>query len=101
MGSAEFERYTISEIEHGIALPLKYGKRLSIEQMQLLQLKDGESFVLVVHFGAFLTDNVERLLQWSRSKGIRTMRQKIDYHSVRIWRVCDTQPEEDKNEKVP
>ena len=101
MGLGEFERYTVGEIEHDIPFPLKYGKRLSIEQMQLQQLKDGESFVLAVHFGAFLTDNVDRLLQWARSKGIRTMRQKIYYHSVRIWRVCNTQPATNKSEKEP
>ena len=87
MGHTVFEGYTVSEIERGIPFPARHKKPLSIEQKQLLQLKDGESLVLAVHFGAFLTDNAERLMQWARSKGIHTVRRKIDDDSVRIWRV--------------
>ena len=67
-------------------------KLLSIEQKQLMELKDGESFVLVLHFDTFLTDNAQRLVQWARSKGIHAMRRKIDSDSVRIWRVGLLQP---------
>ena len=87
MGKTKFESYTVGEIERDIPFPLRHRKPLSIEQKQLLQLKNGESFVLSVHFGAFLTDNAERLMQWARLKGIHTVRRKIDDDSVRIWRV--------------
>jgi len=92
MGHTVFEGYTVGEIERGIPFPARHKKPLSIEQKQLLQLKDGESLVLAVHFGAFLTDNAERLMQWARSKGIHTVRRKIDDDSVRIWRVALLQP---------
>ena len=87
-----FEGYTVGEIERGIPFPAKRKKPLSIEQKELLQLKDGESLVLPVHFGTFQTDNAERLMQWARSKGIYTVRRKIDDYSVRIWRVGPVQP---------
>ena len=87
MGHTVFEGYTVSEIERGIPFPARHKKPLSIEQKQLLQLKDGESLVLAVHFDTFLTDNAERLMQWARSKGIHTVRRKIDDEVVRIWRV--------------
>ena len=87
MGKTVFDGYTVGEVEHDIPFPLRHRKPLSIEQKQLLQLKDGESFVLAVHFGTFLTDNAERLMQWARLKGIHTVRRKIDDDSVRIWRV--------------
>jgi hypothetical protein len=87
MSNAVFEGYTVGEIERGIPFPARHKKPLSIEQKQLMQLKDGESLVLAVHFGTFRTDNVERLAQWARSKGIHTVRRKIDDDVVRIWRV--------------
>jgi hypothetical protein len=87
MGKTIFESYTVGEIERDIPFPLRHRKPLSIEQKQLLQLKDGESFVVAVRFGTFLTDNAERLMQWARLKGIHTVRRKIDDDSVRIWRV--------------
>jgi hypothetical protein len=87
MGKTGFEGYTVGEIEHDIPFTPRHGKPLSIEQKHLLQLKNGESFVLSVRFGPFLTDNAERLMQWARLKGIHTVRRKIDDDSVRIWRV--------------
>jgi hypothetical protein len=92
MSHTVFESYTVGEIERGIPFPTRHKKPLSIEQKQLLQLKDGESLVLSVHFGVFLTDNAERLMQWARSKGIHTVRRKIDDDVVRIWRVAPLQP---------
>jgi hypothetical protein len=87
MGKTVFDGYTVGEVEHDIPFPLRHRKPLSIEQKQLLQLKDGESLVIAVHFGPFLTDNAERLMQWARLKGIHTVRRKVDDDSVRIWRV--------------
>jgi hypothetical protein len=92
MSNTLFEDYTVGEIERGVPFPAAHKKPLSIEQKQLLQLKDGESLVLAVHFGTFLTDNAERLMQWARSRGIHTVRRKIDDDSVRIWRVALPQP---------
>jgi hypothetical protein len=93
MGITVFEGYTVGKVERGMSLPAGHKKSLSAEQKPLLPMKDGESFVLGVHFGAFLTDNVERLLQWARSKGICAVRRKIDDDVVRIWRVgpCNRQ----------
>jgi hypothetical protein len=87
MRKTGFEGYTVGEIERDVPLPLRHRKPLSIEQKHLLQLKNGESLVLSVRFGPFLTDNAERLMQWARLKGIHTVRRKIDDDSVRIWRV--------------
>jgi hypothetical protein len=101
MGTTVFEDYTVGEIERGIPLPAGYNKSLSIEQKRLLQLKDGESFVLAVRFGMFLTDNAERLVQWARLKGIHTVRRKIDDDSVRIWRVGAMQPAVGKRRTRP
>lgn len=52
--------YAVGNIKRGIPLPATGEKSLSIEQMQLLQLKDGEGLVLAVHFVAFLADNAKR-----------------------------------------
>ena len=92
MSHTAFEGYTVGEVEHGIPFPAKHKKPLSIEQKQLLQLKEGESLVLAVHFGVFLTDNAERLMQWARSRGIHTVRRKVDDDVVRIWRVAALEP---------
>jgi len=58
-----FEGHTVGEIEHGIPFPARHKKPLSIEQKQLLQLKDGERLVLAAHFSAFLNENAERLIK--------------------------------------
>jgi len=99
MGKTEFEGYTVGEIERDVPLPLKHRRPLSIEQKQLLQLKDGESFVVAVRFGTYLTDNAERLMQWARLKGIHTVRRKIDDDSARIWRAESLQPGADNRKK--
>jgi hypothetical protein len=99
MGKTEFEGYTVGEIERDVPLPLKHRRPLSIEQKQLLQLKDGESFVVAVRFGTYLTDNAERLMQWARLKGIHTVRRKIDDDSARIWRAESLQPAADNRKK--
>ena len=99
MSNAVFEGYTVGEIERGIPFPARHKKPLSIEQKQLLQLKDGESFVVAVRFGTYLTDNAERLMQWARLKGIHTVRRKIDDDSARIWRAESLQPAADNRKK--
>lgn len=82
-----FEGYTVGEVERGIPFPVGHKKLLSIEQKQFLKLKDGESFVLAVHFDEFPTDNAERLMQWARESGIYAIRRQIDDNSVQICRV--------------
>jgi hypothetical protein len=82
----------VGKIERGMSLPIGHKKPLATEPKQLLHMKDGENFVLGVHFDAFLTDNVERLLQCARSRGIHAVRHKIDDGAVRIWRVGLLQP---------
>ncbi|WP_158882455.1 hypothetical protein [Rhodanobacter sp. L36] len=80
--------YIVGEIEKGMPAPSK--KILSAAQSQILQLKDGESFVLTLRFEHFLTDNAERLSRWAKVRGIQIMRRKIDDDTVRIWRVAAT-----------
>jgi len=92
MKTTVFEGYTVGAIERGVPLPASHKKPLSIEQHQLLQLKDGESLVLALHFGSFMTDNAARLTHWARTKNIHTVRRKIDNASVRIWRVGPVRP---------
>ena len=92
MKTTVFEGYTIGEIEHGFPFPAGYKRPLSIEQKQLLQLKDGESLVLALDYGEYANDNARRLVQWARAKGIQTMQRKIDHDVVRIWRVGPVQP---------
>jgi hypothetical protein len=92
MGTTIVKGYTVGKIEQDIPVPVGHKRLLSVEQKQLLQMKDGESFVLVLHFDSFLTDNAQRLVQWARSKGIHALRRKIDSDSVRIWRVGLLQP---------
>jgi hypothetical protein len=87
MSITVFEGYTVGKIERDIPFPLENRKLLSIEQQQVLQMKEGESFVLVVHFDGFSTNNAKRLAHWARAKGIRIVQRKIDHGSVRIWRV--------------
>lgn len=87
-----FEGYTIGEIERGIPYPFGHKKPLSIEQKQLLQLKDGESLVLALEFGEYANDNAKRLVQWARVRGIHAARRKIDDSHVRIWRVGAASP---------
>ncbi len=92
MRTTVFEGYTIGEIECGIPFPFGHNKPLSIEQKQMLQLKDGESLVLELDFGEYANDNAKRLVQWARARGIHAVRRKIDNHHVRIWRVGAMQP---------
>jgi hypothetical protein len=87
MRTTVFEGYTVGKIERGIPLPVGNKRLLSAEQKQLLALKDGESFVLALHFGELSVDNAKRLGRWARSQGIQTMQRKISNDSVRIWRV--------------
>jgi hypothetical protein len=87
MSASVGEDCTIGEIERGIPFPVGHKKPLSAEQKQLLQLKDGESFVLALHFGEYANDTVRQLVQWGRMKGINTVQRKIDGIYVRIWRV--------------
>ncbi|GGY13771.1 hypothetical protein GCM10008098_00490 [Rhodanobacter panaciterrae] len=87
MSITVFEGYTVGKIERGIPFPNGSRRPLSIEQQRVLQMKEGDSFVLVVRFDGFSTDNARRLAQWARTKGIRIMQRKIDHDSVRIWRV--------------
>jgi hypothetical protein len=87
MGITIFEGYTVGKVERGIPLPIGNRKPLSVEQQRVLQMKEGESFVLVVRFDGFSTDNARRLAHWARTKGIRILQRKIDHDSVRIWRV--------------
>jgi hypothetical protein len=79
-----FEGYTVGKIERGIPFPAKQKKLLSTEQKRVLQMKGGESFVLVAHAGESSADNAERLVQWARLKGIRIVRRRLDADSVRI-----------------
>ena len=87
MSITVFEGYTVGKIERGIPFPIVNRKPLSIEQQRVLQMKEGESFVLVVRFDGLSTGNAKRLAQWARSKGIRISQRKIDQNSVQIWRV--------------
>jgi len=92
MRTTVFEGYTIGEIECGIPFPFGHKKPLSVEQKQLLRLKDGESLVLALDFGEYANDNAKRLVQWARVRGIHAVRRKIDENHVRIWRVGAMQP---------
>jgi hypothetical protein len=92
MRTTELEGWTIGEIEHGIPFPVGHKKSLSAEQKQLMQLKDGESFVLALNFGKCASDNVGQLVQWARMKGIDTVQRKIDDTHVQIFRVDAMQP---------
>ena len=92
MRTTVFEGYTIGEVERGIPFPFEHKKPLSIEQKQLLQLKDGESLVLALDFGEYANDNAKRLVQWARLRGIHAVRRKIDDNHVRIWRMGPVQP---------
>jgi hypothetical protein len=91
MSITVFEGYTIGKIERGIPFPIGNRKPLSIEQQRVLQMKEGESFVLVVRFDGFSTNNAKRLAHWARAKGIRILQREIDHDSVRIWRVGATE----------
>jgi hypothetical protein len=87
MSITVFEGYTVGKIERGIPFPIGNRKPLSIEQQRVLQMKEGDSFVLVVRFDGFSTDNAKRLAHWARARGIRILQRRIDHDSVRIWRV--------------
>jgi len=87
MSTTVFEGYTVGKIERGIPFPIGNRKSLSIEQQRVLQMKEGESFVLVVRFDGVSTDSARRLVHWARARGIRILQRKIDHDSVRIWRL--------------
>ncbi|WP_158879609.1 hypothetical protein [Rhodanobacter sp. L36] len=91
MKATVFEGYTVGKIERGIPFPIERMKSLSVEQKQLLALKDGESLVLEVDFGELSINNAKRLGRWARSKGIKTTQRRISNDLVEIWRVgpCD------------
>lgn len=93
MSITVFEGYTVGKIERGIPFPIGNRKPLSIEQQQVLRMKEGESFVLVLRFDGLATDNTERLAHWARTRGIRIVRRKIDRNSVRIWRLGAIAPD--------
>ena len=86
-------------IESGIPLPLRADHALRPDQQRVLELKDGDSFLLqtipiaqgecIVPQWRFHNAShiATRLVSWARGRHVRLAYRVIDKDTARIWRV--------------
>jgi hypothetical protein len=91
--------YDVGHIGPGMPLPRGTGKVLIASQQRVLELEDGDSFVL--HVGRTAADNgvavkgrshsacdiAARLSSWAQVHRVRLTYRAIDEYSARIWRL--------------
>jgi hypothetical protein len=91
--------YNVGHIEFGVPLPQRTGAVLTSGQQRVLELEDGDSFVLhtiwvaddngVMSKGRShnVSDIAARLSSWARGRHVRLAYRVIDKDTVRIWRL--------------
>ncbi|MBB6187990.1 hypothetical protein [Rhodanobacter sp. MP7CTX1] len=91
--------YDVGHIESGVPLPQRTGAALTPGQQRVLELNDGDSFVLhatriaddngVILRGRFnhVSDIAARLSSWARGRRVRLAYRVIDKDTARIWRL--------------
>jgi hypothetical protein len=91
--------YKVGPIESGVPLPERAGQTLSLDQQRILELKDGDSFLLQAVPAAeddggtpplhrhSASRIASRLSGWARSRRVRLAYRVIDRNTVRIWRI--------------
>ena len=93
------EMYKVGPIESGVPLPERAGKNLTSDQRRILELRDGDSFLLqrlpasegetnipqLHHHSA--SRIAARLSGWARGRRVRLAYRVIDKNTVRIWRL--------------
>jgi hypothetical protein len=90
--------YDVGSIESGVPLPQRAGTALTPGQQRVLELEDGDSFLLQTartaesndgiptgHFRG-TSDVAARLASWARGRHVRLAYRMIDKHTARIWR---------------
>ena len=91
--------YDVGSIESGVPLPQRMGTVLTLGQQRILELKDGDSFLLQAlrvsegndvdpkgrtHSASYIA---ARLTNWARGRHIRLAYRMIDKDTARIWRL--------------
>jgi len=91
--------YDVGHIESGVPLPQRTGSALTPGQQRVLELSDGDSFVLyatrIVDDNGVtvrwrfnhVSDIAARLSSWARGRHVRLAYRVIDKDTARIWRV--------------
>jgi hypothetical protein len=91
--------YKVGPIESDVPLPARAGQTLTLDQLRVLELKDGDSFLLqtiIAHEGENVIPRIfhhsasriaSRLSGWARGRCVRLAYRVIDKNTVRIWRV--------------
>ena len=91
--------YNVGHIEFGVQLPKRTGAVLTPGQQRVLELEDGDSFVL--HAIRIADDNgiaangrssnvsdiAAHLSSWARGRHVRLAYRAIDKDTARIWRL--------------
>jgi len=89
----------ITQIESGVPLPKRAGLLLRPDQQRVLELEDGDSFLLqtipiaegecIVPRWRFHNAShiATRLVSWARGRNVRLAYRMIDKTTVRIWRL--------------
>ena len=91
------KQYNVGHIESGVPLPQRTGAALSCGQQRVLELEDGDSFVLhairiaddngVMASGRKVSDIAAHLSSWARGRHVRLAYRVIDKDTARIWRL--------------
>ena len=91
--------YNVGHIESGVPLPQSTDAVLTPGQQRVLELEDGDSFMLhairtaddkgVMPKGRFnnVSDIAARLSSWARGRHVRLAYRVIDKDTARIWRL--------------
>jgi hypothetical protein len=88
--------YEVGPIESGVPLPERFSQTHTLDQQRVLELDDGDSFLLQVkplvdgearlrcHSVPYLA---ARLSAWARGRKVRLAYRMIDKSTARIWRL--------------
>jgi hypothetical protein len=91
--------YDVASIKSGMRFPLRMDSQLTIGQQRVLELEDGDSFVLQTirineDKGAMAKARSQnaahiaaRLASWARGRHVRLAYRMIDKDTARIWRL--------------
>jgi hypothetical protein len=91
--------YDMGHIESGVPFPQRTSTTLTPGQQRVLELEDGDSFVLhtiriaddngvtVKGRSHSISDMAARLSSWARGRHVRLAYRVIDKDTARIWRL--------------
>lgn len=93
--------YEVGPIESGVPLPRRAGQELTPDQQRVLEMEDGDSFLLqtiptTIAGGEGINPRwryhsashiASRLSSWARGRHVRLAYRMIDKNTARIWRL--------------